>query len=350
MGHNQPPEEMAKEKREPPKPPPLDLKKRPAEQEHPRGEHGHFAARTGGSAAPATDPSRRQQAGAVRQPQGQPVPYKVTKLPETAPYREAPRRWDKRARAEWGAAPESVRANVHHMRKQFSEAYQRMNGDVQEFNKVRQYHQLAQQQGTTLDRALSNYVGIEDKLRNDPVAGLDVIVNNLNLRTPDGQRLGLRDIAWHVLNLAPEAHKNTQMANSLTALGHQLAQMRQQQAAIARQQQQLHYERRFVATRQGVDRFAETHPRLDELGDLIEKELRLGFNLPMAYRRAELLRPASSATPAATRNAPAQTRTRTSDRSIHGAPDGAANGRTRDRPVGRRETIANAIRRASGSL
>jgi hypothetical protein len=201
---------------------------------------------------------------------------------------------------EWGAAPESVRANVHHMRKAFSEAYQRMQADVQEFNKIRHYHEMARQQGTTLQQALDNYTGIESKLRSDPIGGVDVIINNLNLRTPDGQRLGSRDVAWHILNQTPDQHKALQMQNSQAALGHQMMQMRQQQAAIARAQQQLHHERRFAQTRQGVDRFAETHPRLDELGDLIEKELRLGFNLPTAYRRAELLRPAGSATPAAT--------------------------------------------------
>jgi hypothetical protein len=350
MGHNQPPEPMAKEKSEPPKQAPLDLKKRPDDQARPRAEHGHFAAKTGDSSvAAAGSPSQRQtQAGTARQPQGQPAPYNVVQLPKDARFREPPRRWNKQAKAEWGAAPESVRASVRHMQKQFANTYQRMKADTEVMNTIRPYQQLAQQHGTTLARALGNYVPMEEKLRTDPIGGLDVIVNNLNLRTPDGQKLGLRDIAWHVLNLTPEAHKTTQLQNSQTAVAQQMAQMRQQQEAIARNLQQLHYERRFSQTRQGVDRFAETHPRLDELGDLIEKELRLGFNLPTAYRRAELLRPATSASPATTRGAPAQTRT--TDRSIHGAPDGAANGRTRDRPIGRRDAIASAFQRARGSL
>ena len=273
-------------------------------------------------------------------------------LPKGAPYVESPRRWDAQARAEWGAAPESVRASVHRMHREFSQAYQRVQGEAAEFKRIRHFHDMARSHGTTLDRALSNYVGMENKLREDPIGGLDVIVQNLNLRTSDGKRITLPDIAWHILNQSPEQHQMLRTRNQQTAITQQMAQMQQQQAALARATQQLHYERQFAHTRRGVDQFAETHPRLDELGDLIQRELRLGFDLPTAYRRAELLRPAGTATQAAqTRTAPAQTRN--ADRSIHGAPEAASlngKGKRRGPPPDRRETIARAIRRAGGSL
>jgi hypothetical protein len=342
MGHNQPPEPMAKERREPPKQPPLDLKRRPDDQ-RPRAEHGHFAAR---AADAASAPDRRPQAGPGPRQTGQPAPYNVVKLPAGAPYAESPTRWDARARAEWGAAPESVRASVHRMHQEFSRAYQRMHGDHQEMNRIRHFQQMAQQHGTTLERALHNYTSMEDKLRSDPVGGLDVIVNNLNLRTPEGRRITLADIAWHVLNTSPDQHRTMQMGNAQTALGQQLIATQQQLAALAQQQRQMQYRQAFARTRRGVDRFAETHPRLDELGALIQQEVRLGFDLPTAYRRAELLRPATHA--AQTRTATAQTRP--IDRSISGAPE-SSNGAARRRPSpGRREAIANAIRRANGSL
>jgi hypothetical protein len=348
-GHNQPPEETPKEKTAPP----LDLKKRPDEQPQPRerAEHGHFAAKQADANTAAGQ--QKTQAGQPN-PSGQPAPpasWNIVQLPEGAPHRNPPRRWSQQAQAEWAAAPESVRASVQRMNKEFSQAYGRMRADTEAMNAIRPFHQMAQQHGTTLDRALNNYVGMENKLRADPIAGLDLIVNNLNLRTPDGQKLTFRDIAWHVLNQSPDQHKTLQLANTQTAISHQMGQLHQQQQAIARGLQQLHYERRFSHTRAGVDRFAETHPRLDELGDLIERELKLGFDLPTAYQRADLLRPATHA--AQTRTAAAQTRT--SDRSIHGAPDsGSSNGASRSRsdskPVGRRDSIANAIKRVNGSL
>jgi hypothetical protein len=320
---------------------PLNLRKRPDDQEpRPRAEHGHFAAK-------AVQDAPQPQAGPELSPgaKGQPASIKAVVLPEGVPYREAPKRWDERARAEWGAAPESVRASVHRMHKEFSDAYQRFKPDLETMNSIRRYHQMAVQQGTTLKQALDNYVPMEHKLRTNPIGGLDVIVNNLNLRTPQGQRIGLRDIAWHIVNSTPEQQQSLELQNTQASIRHQLGQLHQQQRALAQSQQKLQYERAFAQTRGGVDRFADAHPRLDELGDIIVKELRLGFDLPTAYRRAELLKPATRA--AQTRTATAQTRI--SDRSIHGAPDGSS-GQTRKKSAGRRDTIATAIKRAHGSL
>jgi hypothetical protein len=70
--------------------------------------------------------------------------------------------------------------------------------------------------------------------------------------------------------------------------------------------QQMHTEQQYTYTRGAVDQFADTHPRFDELGDLIETELKFGFDLDTAYRRAELLRPTTQA--AQTRPTSAQTR------------------------------------------
>ena len=104
------------------------------------------------------------------------------------------------AQAEWHAAPESVRGEVYRMAKEFNDAYQRSDADVQEMDQIRQFQHMARQHGTTLNKALTNYTGMEQLLRTDLVAGLDLIVNNLKLRSPDGQPLGIRDVAYHILN------------------------------------------------------------------------------------------------------------------------------------------------------
>jgi hypothetical protein len=207
---------------------------------------------------------------------------------------------------------------------------------------------MAQQHGTTLERALNNYVGMESKLRQDVVGGLDVIVNNLGLKAPDGQPIGLRDIAYHVLSQSPEQLRQLQQGNVQQAASHQIGALH---AEIQNLKQTLHSwqtQQQFTYTRSAVDQFAADHPRFDELGDLIHTELQLGFDLPTAYRRAELLRPATQA--AQTRTPSAQTRP--VDRSISGAPASSpSNGAARPgKPVGRREAIRNAIKHASGSL
>lgn len=335
MGHNQPPEPTEREKPQA-KPEPVDLRKRPSDQPQPRADHGHFAPRQDAENKPA---NLRTQEPAQR----------ANPLPAHAPYRDPPQRMADHAKAEWHAAPESVRGEVHRMHQEFARAYDSFRGDREVMDGIRHYHQMAQQHGTTLQRALDNYVSMETKLRNDLVGGLDVIVNNLNLQTPEGRKLNLMDVAWHIVNQTPEQHALLQSKNRAMAQTHQLQQANQRIAVLENHARQVQYNSQFTQTRGAIDQYAETHPRLDELADVIENEIKLGYDLDTAYRRAELLRPATQA--AQTRTQTAQTR---SDRSISGAPESAhsMNGTRRrsDKPVSTREAVANAIRRVNANL
>lgn len=350
MGHNQPPEDtpLERDRSKPKSDPgaPLNLRKRPDDQSKaepkreptPRAEHGHFAARAQDGAQP--QPGRQQE---------QPTQYR--QLPEGAPGRDPLPRMTPKAKADWHGTPDSVRVDVHRMHKEFGEAFLRYRGDHQIMNTIRPFAEMAHQHGTTLERALSNYTQMENKLRQDVVGGLDIIVSNLNLRSQDGRKLTLADVAWHVLNQTPEQSKLVQTQNATNAQAQQIGQLHQMVNSLAQGIGQLHYERKFTHTRSALDQYADKHPRFDELGDLIENEIKLGFDLDTAYRRAELLRPAKTA--AQTRTSTTSAQTRTPDRSIHGGPDaGPSNGTSRrhDKPVGRREAIANAMKRINGSL
>jgi hypothetical protein len=79
------------------------------------------------------------------------------------------------------------------------------------------------------------------------------------------------------------------------AQSHQLQQAQQRIAALEIEHKQMQYVARFHQTRAGVDQYAAAHPRVDELAELIANEVSLGFDLDTAYRRAELLRPATQA-------------------------------------------------------
>jgi len=357
IGHNRPPEETRVERKAPPRvdddeAAKVDLRRRPSDQ--PRNQ-GRFAPRNTAQNDPNTATAQGSpQAGAPQVRGGVPdaTTSQYRQLPEGTPYRDPPTRMADHAKSEWHAAPESVRGEVHRMHTEFSRAYNAFKGDHDVMNSIRQYHELSTAHGTTLDRALSNYVGMEQKLRSDPVGGLDMIVNNLNLQTPDGQRISLRDIAYHVLSQTPDQQKVLQTQNQTSALSHQLGQVHQQNQHLAQRLDQMQYAQQFSYTRSEVDRFAETHPRFDELGDLIEYELKFGHDLETAYRRADLLRPThapQTRTPAAQTRAP--------DRSISGAPESvsASGGERRQRkpgekPASRRDAIQRAINRVNGAL
>jgi hypothetical protein len=343
IGHNQPPEPIDREK------PTIDLKRPPNEQPNQKGatsasgtkpdatprdraEHGHFAPR-----GKSLDPSAN--------PQG--VQTKHAQLPETAPYREPPVRLHERAKADWAATPESVRGEIHRANGEFQRAYGQYRADHQTMNTIRNFEQMAKQQGTSLERALTSYTQMEQRLRQDPVAGFDVITQNLNLQAPDGTPITFRDICWHVINQTPEQHQLVQAKNMQAAQHAQIGQLHREISQLATGIKQMQYQATFAQTRSALDRYADAHPRFDELGEAIEREIKLGFTLDQAYARADKLHPAAPA--AQTRTPTAQTRT--TGKSISGAPAGPTNGTGRpQRPVGRREAITNAIKRAGGSL
>ena len=104
------------------------------------------------------------------------------------------------------------------------------------------------------------------------------------------RKLGLRDIAWHVLNQTPEQHKLTQSENAQTAHEPSDRAIAPDGAALAATSNRCSMSGSSRHTRSAVDRFADTHPRLDELGDLIEQELKSRLQPRQAYRRAELLK------------------------------------------------------------
>jgi hypothetical protein len=339
VGDNHPPEPIDPEK------PTINLKKRPDDQPgatpgsvakpdatpRQRAEHGHFA------------PSAQSAQSAQNAAQSA---QKVAQLPANAPYREPLPRMHERAKADWHATPESVRGDIYRAQSEFQQAYQKHKGDIDTMNTIRPFHEMAKQQGTTLERALSNYVSMENKLRQDPIAGLDTIVYNLNLQAPDGTRLTFRDLAWHHLNQTPEQQELLKHQNKVDAQAQQIGQLHQTVSKLVNGIQQMQYQQTFAQTRAQLDRYADAKPRFDELSDLIHREIQLGFTLDQAYARADLLRPATHA--AQTRTPTAQTRTA---KSISGAPAGPSNGvARRDKPVGRREAITSAIKRANGSL
>jgi len=335
-GHNNPPEETPKDK-------PIDLRRPPpkdAQQREPQPrDRGRFAP--------------REQAATATVPPGQPIPAQQSQAQQqqrpAGNFVEPPARMAEHAKRDWARTPESVRGEYHRMHQEYAKAYQTYRAAAEAFQPIARYHELARQHGTTLEQALGNYTSMEAKLRGDLVAGLDQIVYNLNRMVPDGQggerRLNIRDVAYHILTQTPEQLRTAQLGNNQQAAQHQIGQLHQQIAGLQNTVQQMQDRQQFIETRGAVDQFADQRPRFDELGAVIEQELKFGFDLPTAYRRAELLNPTAHA--AQTRTPSAQTRT--PDRSISGgpgvAPSNGASRRPREPSPSPREAAANAARR-----
>ena len=331
-GDNAPPEDTPDE---------FTLKKRPGEQaakiDQPR-DKGRFAPKPAPDAQPGAG---AEQQAARPGTQAAPQPYRP---PPGAPAHHHPLpRMSPRAAAAWDKVPDEVRADAHRMYREIDQAFRKYKGAHDLVQTIAPYVRMAHEQGTSLDRVLKNHVDIEDKLRSDPIAAFEVITHNLNLQTPDGQKLTFRDLCWHALNQSPEQQQLIQQRNEAQATRMQLEAMRREQQALVNEMRRAQYAQHFQMTRGAVDQYADQRPRFDELGDLIKREIDLGFPLDEAYRRADLLRPATAAQ--TRQQTPAQTRT--PDRSISGAPSGGpsgSNGARGSKPVSRMDALDRAFR------
>jgi hypothetical protein len=153
-----------------------------------------------------------------------------------------PTRFSAAAKAEWDTAPETVRAEVSRMEREFKAGFAKYKTAAERDASLADFHDMAAKGGTTVREALSKYVNLENQLRADPIRGLEIICQNVGL--------SLRDVASQVLGLTLDRSE----ANA-------------------------------------VEEFAAKHPRFDELSEDIIFLLETGRadDLPEAYTLVERL-------------------------------------------------------------
>ena len=276
---------------------------------------------------------------------------------DRSPHHEPPSRLDDAAKAEWSAAPESVKGAVHRAFREMESGIQKHREAAEAFEPLRQFHDLARQGGTDLQTALSRYVGLEQELRRDPIAGLEIVVQNLGLKGPNGQPATLRDVAAFVLGQKPDQVASRQEA-VIGQLRQQVQQLQQQVGGVTQSMQA----QRVSGMAEEVARFSAQpeRARFAELQDDMQFFLtsgRISANLPpqerlaMAYELAERINPAPSAplTPAKTpldqtQDSPKPLKP-AGQKSISGAPgDGVTN--PKPQKLDRKEAINKAMRDA----
>lgn len=294
-------------------------KAEPAPESQPRGEKGQFAAKqaTDAEAKPATQ--------------------------SDSPYRDPPTRYSNDAKAAWDSTPDPVKAETHRAFREMEQGIQKYKADSEAYHEVREYSELAKQQGTSLKAALQNYVGIEQQLRKDPIGGLEQIISNLGMKTTDGRTMTLRDVAAHIMGQTPDEQSSRQ-ASTIQDLNQKIARLEQQLGGVTHTIQQQHQNQTLAQ----VQAFAQAHPRFDELSDAIQEEIKHGYSLEDAYSRAERLNPAtpgaSSEKPASSAKSEPQPLNPAGTKSIAGAPSSGSNPAIPDnKPV---PSIEDSLKRA----
>jgi hypothetical protein len=292
-----------------------------------RGDGGKFVAKAPAADAPA--------AGDVQPPK----PIESAKASFTAS--DAPSRFSEDAKKEWATAPESVRRETERAIKELTDGFQKYKQSAERDQALSEFHEMAKSSGKELSGVVREYVNMENKLRQDPVGGLDLICQRMGL--------SLRDVAAHVMGQKPEEQASQQDA-VIRELRQTVQRLEQQVGGVTKSIEQ----QREEATLTEINAFASKpeHSRFEELADDIAFFMKSGRakDLPEAYQLAERLNPAPQAkeiAPAASSAAPEPpVHPDKGQKSINGAPSAGSSPAAKKRTS---KSLDEALDRAFGA-
>ncbi|ESZ37558.1 hypothetical protein [Mesorhizobium sp. L2C067A000] len=264
--------------------------------------------------------------------------------PGTTSHAEAPARFksDTAAMAEWEKAPEPVKAAVHRSIRELEAGIEKHRVSADEFEKVRDFHDLATKNNTTMRDAMTRYTNLERTLLSDPLKGIEAVC--------DYAGISLRQLAAHVMGQKPDEVQG-QYDATVQQLKREIDTLKQSVGGVTSTMQQQH-----VATVDAqVQKFAAENPRFEELAEDIAFFLKAGRtkDLAEAYKLAEKLNP-DAAAPAATVQAAPQTRTAPDpqaqtlkgSKSITGAPSAGSDPATKRASTSIKDSLRRAVAQA----
>ncbi len=271
--------------------------------------------------------------------------------PATGQHAEPPSRFSADAKAEWATAPESVRAEVHRMHREFEAGYTKHRAAAEAYETVRDFDEFTKAHGGNLRQVITNYATLEQAL----VQGDEATKNNALAKV--FQRAGVNPREWAAKLLGqPVEQRDAAHHSELTSLRTELANLRNIVGGVADTMR----EQKQSATVEQVTAFAKDHPRFDELSsvdiehsiqtilksNLVPQNLAPQARLQKAYELADRLNPASGNPAPLSREQPPPAND-AGTKSIAGSP---ANGSDPSLPArkknGKHPTIDEAINRA----
>ena len=256
-----------------------------------------------------------------------------TKLDETvSKFTEAPSRFSPDAKAAWNEASEPIKAEIT---RAVSELEQGIEQHKQAFEPYREFADKLAANGQDFQTVLGHYTGIEQKLSENPMAGLDQICQNMGFT--------LRQVAERVMGETPDqaAHAQDQTINEL----------RQQISGLTNKfsgmETSMKSQSEAVVLKQ-IETFAVDKPRFEELSADMGFFMENGRakDLQEAYDLAERLNPGASPEPAPVTPVtpePDVAQTHKGKLSTSGAPNSGSNPATKKPPSSPREALKNAF-------
>lgn len=232
-------------------------KAKPVETQAQRDEKGKFVAKPAEEAKP--DATEKAD------------PAKAEKAPVTHNIAEPPKRFSEDAKVAWATAPDPVKHEIHR-------AIRNLEAGIEEHAKrwepIKEYDELAKKSGTTIDRALKEYVGIDKMLGENFAAGIERICAN--------KGVNLRDFAAQVLGQSPDAARS-ESDTQIRQLTQMVSRLEEQLGGVTgsiRQQTE-------TQVQQEISAFKADKPHFDELSTEIATHItNNGLSLEQAYDKA----------------------------------------------------------------
>jgi hypothetical protein len=237
-----------------------------------RDETGKFASKDGPKPAETAQDAQK--------------PVQTAEQPQKAEsaFREAPKRFDDGAKAEWEKVPESVRGAVHRTMRELETGLEQYKA---EYEPLKEYSQLAKQHGTTIKDGLDRYIGLERQLMSQNLGDKIAAIRHVF----DYAGLNIREFAARILGQTPE-QATVERDNEVQSLRQTVARLEQQLTGVNQSMQQ--QSERDALSR--VEEFARANPRLneEEFSSTVARLLqtKMADDLPGAYEMAERLHPA----------------------------------------------------------
>lgn len=291
-----------------------------------RDDQGRFKAAEDAATKPANEPAAPAQKPAVPE----------AKTPEPPkPVHDAPARFSPDAKAAWANVPDAVKAEV---RRAIGEMETGLGEYQKRFEKLKPFDERAKREGTTVEAALQNYIGLAEGLRStDPRQQMETITRIFEFIGTTPQKFA----AW-ITGQKPD-QVQAQNDSTIAALRREIAELKQGFGAIKTDMQS----REEQAVQEHINQFAKDKPRFQELRGTMSQLIQGGIaqDLQDAYEMAERLNPAAQ--PAAPPPPAAKPQPQpAANLSISGAPRTGSNP-AQPKPV---TSIRDAIRRAQSRV
>lgn len=269
---------------------------------------------------------------------------------------DAPARFLPEAREKWSSVPREVKGEIHRVSQEYEAELKKARDSSERYEPLRQFDEMARQNGGSLEQSLRRVVEIETALAQNPISGLDMILRQAGPRKPDGSPMSIVEVAQFISQQTPQQMQ--------ALMNKPQVQQKQPDPEVNKLRQQMNeMQRQFVSTSLSpvIESFAAKHPDYAQLEPQIAAVLRKGVvdeiygtglspeqRLSAAYRMVggHIVPSHADPEPAPENSQPAQARQANpaGRKSVAGSPSGEP--KSKPKNLSRSDAIAKAMRQA----